>query len=211
MASNARVVCWANTDEWRDIYDCLFNFNNEELQRKGLDRVMAWKSRSGGKLPLAIESTADLIRAHLTMSESNSFNPEVQLVVSMALVRFVNGMADLNQRGVYARSVQAIAEEIGLPDWLVDLRHEATHANLPSQDTLRAGVNVALSWLRDEYWEAQVKAQEESKLKLCSLIEDYRVVASTKKTKKKNVEKQETKVKALSEEIAVFVGTNNLW
>lgn len=211
MASSPRVVCWLNRKEWLDVYQCLFDFHNPQLQRKGLDRVLAWKSRSGGKLPLAIESTADLVLANLTDAQSNSFTTEKQLILSMALVRFVNGMADMNQRGVYARSVHSIAEEIGLPDWLVDLRHEATHASLPSQDTLRAGIRVALSWLQEEYWEAQMKAHKDSEQNLASLIKKYLDVAVVRKTKKKNIEKQALKVQSLAEDVASFVSSNNLW
>lgn len=208
MANIPRVVCWANRDEWTEIYQCLYSFEDVNLQRKGVDRIMAWKSRSGGKLPLAIECTLDLVLAHL--ADSQAFTPEVQLILSMALVRFVNGMVDLNQKGLYARSVQAIAEEIGLPDWLVDLRHEATHAKLPSQHTLRAGIPVALSWLREEYWEAQINMHKDSEDKLCEMIDSYQALCAKKK-KKKNIEKREQKVKVVAREITDFVSNNNLW
>ena len=59
----------------------------------------------------------------------------------------------LVQKGVYARSVQTIAEEINIPDWLVDLRHDATHSSLPSMKVLEAGCHVALKWLKSNYWE----------------------------------------------------------
>lgn len=209
MANAPRVLCWANRDEWTEIYQCLYSFDDVNLQRKGADRVMAWKSRSGGKLPLAIECTLDLVLAHL--EDTQAFAPEVQLILSMALVRFVNGMVDLNQKGLYARSVQAIADEIGLPDWLVDLRHEATHANLPSKHTLRAGVQVALSWLREEYWEAQIKMHKDSEIKLCEMIDTYQALCAKKQKKKKNVEKREKKVKVMAQEIADYVSSNNLW
>ncbi len=57
------------------------------------------------------------------------------------------------QKGIYARSIQSIAEEIGIPDWLVDIRHEATHAALPSDEILDTALDVALQWLKDEYWQ----------------------------------------------------------
>lgn len=49
--------------------------------------------------------------------------------------------------------MQTIAEEIGIPDWLVDLRHDATHCSLPSLEILEAGCNLALTWLQSHYWE----------------------------------------------------------
>lgn len=52
--------------------------------------------------------------------------------------------------------------KIGLPDWLVDVRHEATHSALPSLDVLRAACNVALAWLRTQYWESQMLSFQET-------------------------------------------------
>ena len=66
----------------------------------------------------------------------------------MKILCFVSG-----QKGVFARSVQAIADEIELPSWLVDLRHDATHSSLPSLAMLETGVNVALHWLKENYWD----------------------------------------------------------
>lgn len=54
-----------------------------------------------------------------------------------ALIRLVNGLVDPLQLGVYARSIAAIATQLGLPAWLVELRHAATHEDLPSLELLR--------------------------------------------------------------------------
>lgn len=43
----------------------------------------------------------------------------------------------------------------GLPRVLVDLRHEATHNELPSLPLLRAAADAALAWLHATYWEPQ--------------------------------------------------------
>ncbi len=43
----------------------------------------------------------------------------------------------------------------GLPRALVDVRHEATHNELPSLPLLRAAADSALAWLRDNYWWAE--------------------------------------------------------
>lgn len=49
----------------------------------------------------------------------------------------VNGLVDPLQFGIYARSIAAIAVQLGLPAWLVELRHAATHEDLPSLEVLR--------------------------------------------------------------------------
>lgn len=37
---------------------------------------------------------------------------------------------------------------MGLPQWMVALRHDAVHSNLPSLTVLRNGVQIALAWLK---------------------------------------------------------------
>ena len=50
---------------------------------------------------------------------------------------FVNGLVDPAQQGPFARSIASIAAQIGLPLWFVELRHAATHEDLPSLQVLR--------------------------------------------------------------------------
>ncbi len=45
------------------------------------------------------------------------------------------------------------AKQIGLPASFVELRHEATHANLPSLVVLRRAAEKALDWLWNDYWQ----------------------------------------------------------
>jgi ribosomal biogenesis protein LAS1 len=54
-----------------------------------------------------------------------------------AIIRLVNGLVDPLQFGAYARSISSIANQLGLPSWLVELRHAATHEDLPSLELLR--------------------------------------------------------------------------
>lgn len=209
MASSARVVCWQNHEEWLHVYRSLYNFDDPEAQRRGIHSVAVWKSRSMGKLPLAIECTANLISGHL----GSTGNIQERLTLAMAIVRFVNGMVDQDQKGKFARSVQSIAEEIGLPDWLVDMRHEATHANLPSIDTLRSGLRASLSWLQGEYWDAQLNIHDGNTKRLMQLLENYRDVAMRHALRKKKMSKVKTKSKLteLSKDITSLVSMSNLW
>lgn len=45
------------------------------------------------------------------------------------------------------------AQQIGLPALFVDLRHEATHGDMPSLTSLRNATQRAMQWLWDDYWE----------------------------------------------------------
>jgi hypothetical protein len=80
---------------------------------------------------------------------------EIRLMYSMAIVRGVNGLVDPSQQGFFADSVMSLASKIGLPSWFVDLRHEATHAQLPSLNILRNAATSLLKWYRHHYWDKQ--------------------------------------------------------
>lgn len=50
-------------------------------------------------------------------------------------------------------SMFSVAKTIGLPATFVELRHQATHEQLPSLPRLRAAAEKALAWIWDYYWQ----------------------------------------------------------
>jgi len=66
---------------------------------------------------------------------------------STAIIRLVNGLVDPLQSGVYARSITSIAAQLGLPGWLVEVRHAATHEELPSLEVLREAAQEVIFFL----------------------------------------------------------------
>ena len=73
--------------------------------------------------------------------QDNSQTPTSSLLLrqsySTAILRLVNGLVDPLQAGTYARPIATIAQQLGIPLWLVELRHAVTHEDLPSLDLLR--------------------------------------------------------------------------
>ena len=76
---------------------------------------------------------------------------------------FVTGLTDARQVSAYKQSMQKLAESIGLPISFVDVRHQATHHDLPSLVVLRQATNRALAWLWDHFW---IKADVNSTLEV---------------------------------------------
>jgi hypothetical protein len=76
----------------------------------------------------------------------------------MLIVRMVNGFLDPEQNKKYAVSIRNLAVRIELPRILVDIRHEATHQQLPSLQLLISACREALSWIQSKYWEV-IEAQ----------------------------------------------------
>lgn len=161
-----RLVPWTGWEEWNQVREWLYAQGDPEECRRGLRRVEAWRSR--GRVPVSVDATAALAEARLADRERRArsasatvpaiagpSDTSVRLVYAMALTRFVNGVVDSGQKGSHARSVVAIAAELGLPSWFVELRHEATHNALPSLACLRLASDHALGWLHANYWLAQ--------------------------------------------------------
>ncbi|KAI8326398.1 Las1-domain-containing protein, partial [Martensiomyces pterosporus] len=89
---------------------------------------------------------------------------QLRHMYNMALIRFVNSIVDLEQKGMYAQSIAVIANRIGMPAWFVELRHAGTHEQIPSLAVLRSACNQALYWLRNYYWDKQTRTLPEDTL-----------------------------------------------
>lgn len=100
-------------------------------------QLSAWKAIT--TLPHALESTLGLLSVILQDDTQQSWSPALYLRQSYAtaIIRMVNGLVDPLQVGTYARSIASIATQLGLPLWLVEMRHAATHEDLPSLALLR--------------------------------------------------------------------------
>lgn len=102
-----------------------------------------------GSCPTAIVATHGIISLLTRVSETTR---SFRLECAMTLVRFVNETVDPEQRSSYAQPISRLAEGLGLPRILVDLRHESTHDRLPSHETCQIALDAALQWLLEHYW-----------------------------------------------------------
>ena len=100
-------------------------------------QLSAWRTVTS--LPHALESTLSLLV--VIQQDRLSQQPISHLFLRQSyaatIIRLVNGLVDPLQLGAYARSIASIANQLGLPPWLVELRHAATHEDLPSLEVLR--------------------------------------------------------------------------
>ncbi|KTW32572.1 rRNA-processing protein LAS1 [Pneumocystis jirovecii RU7] len=145
------IVPWRSCSEFNEVRDWFFGpSKSQETLIKGLSRVSAWQVR--GRVPHAVEATANLTCV-LVQEERGTCDPlGLRLSYAMALTRFVNGFLDPEQQGQYAITMQTLARNIDLPLSFVEIRHAATHEQLPSLVLLRSMAIRALEWLLDKYW-----------------------------------------------------------
>lgn len=162
----------------RELYK--LNESSSDRRRHAVDRVMAWKLR--GNLPHAVESTALLIDAVLHHS-SNSSNSifSIRAVYSAAFCRFVTGFCDIGrhkERSLEPVSMLDMARQIDMPAEFVQLRHEATHEELPNVQRLVRATDEALKWLWRVYWSrlGEPENSDEAAAKVAGLRDQTRRV-----------------------------------
>ncbi|KIK99925.1 hypothetical protein PAXRUDRAFT_130958 [Paxillus rubicundulus Ve08.2h10] len=149
-----RRAPWAHIGELEQICSWIYA-DEEDLEAKTLatNRLSAWKAVTA--LPHALESTLAILAAHLldvTSQNTQHAALAARQAYAAAIIRMVNGLVDPLQVGAYARSIASIATQLGLPPWLVELRHAATHEDLPSLELLREAARESLSWLLHNYF-----------------------------------------------------------
>lgn len=161
---SGRLVPWVSWREWERVRGLLFAEDANAVQ-SGLSAVTVWRRR--GKLPLGADVTAMLLATSLkdphgpgpcvpsTQPTERGMEASLQTEYSLTIIRLVNGVSDSCQKGKVAGSVSKNADSAGLHPMLVDVRHEATHNQVPSLHMLRLAASHALSWLYSQYWSAQ--------------------------------------------------------
>ncbi len=135
--------------------------------RSALEMIRVWKARSSNALPHAIESSFSLALILLEDATSNNNNDDVllQLSYSTAIIRSVNGLSDgLQQRRRLAAPVSQLCATLGLPVWIVDIRHEAAHNALPSLSQLRLAAHTVLGFFLEKYWQSSLSTSRQELL-----------------------------------------------
>ncbi|PPQ64754.1 hypothetical protein CVT26_002698 [Gymnopilus dilepis] len=147
-----RRVPWASLAELEEICAAIYADENDlDAKVFAINRISAWRTVTS--LPHALESALALLVV-LVHDKKQIYLTALQLRQSYAtaILRLVNGLVDPLQVGTYARPITSIAQQLGLPGWLVELRHASTHEDLPSLDLLREATRQSLSWLLQNYF-----------------------------------------------------------
>lgn len=83
---------------------------------------------------------------------------------------FVTGLADGHQEKQRKQSMYSVAKTIGLPATFVELRHQATHEQLPSLARLRPAAHKALDWIWNYYWKHLDVNEAARRLEPCKAV-----------------------------------------
>ena len=140
---------------------------------EALERWHVWKVRST-RIPHAVESTASLAQVIWRDGTANMFSTELRLAYASAVLRSINGLADvLQQRRAVATSVHVLCRQLGIPAWLVDVRHESTHNQMPTLAVLRKAACALLLYFRNVYWQPLFDMRREQMDQAMTLLREY--------------------------------------
>lgn len=160
--------------------------------RIALNCVAVWRSKCGGgsgvSLPHAVDATATLASAlyedyRVTkLHETSTTLNQLQNAYSSTILRSVNGLADSYRR--YApndkgMSVMQCCAMAGLPSWIVDVRHDASHSALPSLCVCRLAAIESLNFWNRHYWISQIAIVDDLADTAAEILIRYQTVAMT--------------------------------
>ena len=162
---------------------------------QAIQMVSVWRARCPLELPHAIDTMSHLSELVLRDYYVNVFAAthsnfqdmcelpfraigcmELRLAYSAAIIRGVNGLTDAILNPNHSQSVHSLAFKLGLPNWLVNIRHDASHNELPSLACLRSCATTLLEWINTKYY-YQMKVNLEEKfnhaVKILRRYEEY--------------------------------------
>ncbi|KAM9934840.1 hypothetical protein OXX80_005578 [Metschnikowia pulcherrima] len=171
MRTSTTITPYKSEAQLLQVQGLCYQENDRDSLKSAVTRIQLWQTR--GKLPHAVDATAWILSAMLNdegyigakqtlgrFSENQksqgiqSLSDDFTLrnAYAMALVRFSNGILDPFQQGTFAMALSTIAKDIGFPYAFVEIRHWATHEQLPSLELLRSTSKSALQWLEQNFW-----------------------------------------------------------
>lgn len=187
--SACHLVPWRSFDEWCVVRDLVIS----KRWAHAVCYFSMWQARAK-KLPVAIEATLYYAQIQIEASREALSELSLQLLYSAYFIRLVNGILDPEQKLQRAQPISMLARKIHFPKWFVDLRHEATHEELPSLESLKEAGRCSFQWLLDVYWNEHFSILMESTEKTIVAVQNFLAAA----------EIREKQAKALEEDLEMF-------
>ncbi|KAL3998973.1 Las1-like family protein [Acanthocheilonema viteae] len=145
--------------EW-DIVTNVYRSDKASELKHAVALIVSWKARSGDSVHVAADMTEMLLRAIIMDKEIRDDDwfkiGNVKLAYCTAIIRFVNYVNEICQSNYKFKSIASAVSDVGIPQWIVDIRHSATHSYLPSLDSLRQAARYCRDWLWDHHWSRPV-------------------------------------------------------
>jgi len=130
-----------------------------------LDHIQVWSTRVN-HLPVGALLTNILLEVSKDLNN--------RLAMAMAVSRFIEHVSFVGYtRFPSAGNMFESVEPLNLPPWIVNLRHEAIHGQLPNIHNLRAGFENCYAWIVLNYWQIERIEPIQKYDRLSSLLDLY--------------------------------------
>ena len=133
------VTPWHSRGEWLAVRELVV-----ARDPRVLPHLAVWRLRVA-RLPAGVETTASLL-------EALASSPHTALSLATAVNRFLNHVSHIGMNMWEVTKLHEAAALLSVPEWIVSLRHETSHGQMPGVAMLRAALEYGLSWLETHYW-----------------------------------------------------------
>ncbi len=157
-----RLFPLEHVDMLVDLRELIYTTKNIEKTRAIIESMQL-----RGKTPLSVELTL------LTMEAIH--NPTV-CTCSVAILRFINNILDSQQDSIHAVPLSQLCDQMSIPSYWIDIRHEIAHNSMPSLDLMIVVVEKMHLYLFNEFWNLLDKKDNEQYLWSASIINSFLLI-----------------------------------
>lgn len=177
------ITPWVDNEELCQVYECIFNNQNDELLIWARNRLIIWQTRVINHE--YISATQSILDAKLMEMNLEKYQQENDAVIdaglvyslySMAVIRFCSLFSfdeENNKNKDSIKSIKKLAVKFSCPLWIIEYRHKLCHStsNQPSLFQLKNACENSLNWLNDNYWKKLFAKNEPNDF--TTLIENF--------------------------------------
>ncbi|CAH0384109.1 unnamed protein product [Bemisia tabaci] len=156
---NKRIVPWFSMDEWKYVRELLYSSELSDLE-KGYQILQVWKVRCP-ILPVGVECTMEIVKVMLEDKIASAQNAaggkvcsqvySLEPIYTSVIMRSLNFITELKSAEV--STMYRAASELNIPDWIVNIRHDAAHGRaFPPLYLLQSAIEFIFNWLQENYW-----------------------------------------------------------
>lgn len=150
------VVPWFSKEEWIEVYKATFS-DDVKKWKHAFGTMTVWQSRLY-RTHIGIAVTRHLLQAKILDSDPAASQELKSGANAIAITKFVSTIIKIPaERYHESQSQSYLAEKIGLPVYLVELRNEVNHGSRSwfGGQTMRMAVDTCYKWIKDYYWDKE--------------------------------------------------------
>ena len=151
-----RITPWKNPSEWLKVHDIIFKAKDFSLANR---KINIWSARTEN-LPWAVSVTQHFLAYKEYKKCRKQHVPLIyQNLLITALSRFVSeAIEKLYKKHHVNSSMSHLGEKLGIPDWVVQRRHDCVHGKIPVICELEEACRFCWRYLKKEYWRVQYQS-----------------------------------------------------